>query len=182
MIQKVKIISSFKFLLIGTYLNLFLPSGSGDIAKGYFASKELGNKYRMYLTSIFDKTIAIASLFFISIICSFQAGDYKILLAGLLCTIPFLVIIYRKKIFTLKIIPTFIKKKSSHIINDKQLSSYTLLYSFALSLVGWIITYCILYYCFKLVTISIPLEVVFSKSTSHNIGKIISFHFKRNWK
>lgn len=172
---KVKVITSFKFLLIGTYLNLFLPSGSGDIAKGYFASKELGNKYRMYLTSIFDKTIAIASLFFISIICSFQAGDYNILLAGLLCTIPFLVIIYRKKIFTLRIIPTFIKKKSSQIVNDKQLSSYTLLYSFALSLVGWIITYFILYYCFKLVAISIPLEVVFQKAPLITLGRLFPF-------
>lgn len=174
--KKVSLSNSIKFLFIGTYLNLFLPSGSGDVLKGFFASKSLGNKHRMYLSSIFDKTIAIASLFFISIYSYLFSGNFQILLAGILSLVPFGVIIYRQKIFQLKSMPKLIKNKISSVINDyDQLKTKTIIQSFSLSITGWISTYVILYFCYELVSIKIPIEAIFVQAPLLTLGRLFPF-------
>ena len=90
--DKLSFLFSLKFLLIGSTLNIVLPAGSGDIAKSYFAYKEGGNKENMFVASIYDKVVAVASMFFLAIYAFFHTTNYWILLAGIIACSPWLLV------------------------------------------------------------------------------------------
>ena len=75
----IKLIDSIKLLLVGTSLNIILPSGAGDVAKGYYGYKWTGIKERMFAISLIDKLIAIGSLLFITPFAFYYSNNYLIL-------------------------------------------------------------------------------------------------------
>ena len=63
--KKITLHDSFYLNLAGITLNLFMPASSGDIAKSYYGYKWHGIKEEMLSANIFDKFMALFSIFII---------------------------------------------------------------------------------------------------------------------
>ena len=176
-------LDSFKLLLVGSSLNIFLPSGAGDVAKSYYGYKWTGIKERMISISLIDKLIAIGSLLFITPFCFYISQNSMILIAGILSILPFLLIFYFSHILKINFIKRFydiISSKSkkinlNFIVKNFNISYFTIFFSFFLSVVAWILTYILLWFCFKIVGVNVPLFYVLSTIPFLTLGRLFPF-------
>lgn len=174
---------SFKLLLVGSSLNIFLPSGTGDIAKSYYGFKWTGIKERMLAISLIDKLIAIGSILFFTPFAFFYSSNYLILIAGVLSTLPFIFLFYfnffnEYKLFNIpfKFIFNKIKKIDLELlISHTKIPTLKIFISFIISIVAWIVTYTTLYLCFKVVGLSIPIETVVYSIPFLTLGRLFPF-------
>lgn len=174
---------SFKLLLVGSSLNTFLPSGTGDIAKSYYGFKWTGIKERMLYISILDKLIAVGSILFITPFTFFYSNSYLILIAGIFSIIPFIFLFYfnffnRFRLFNMpfKFISNKIKKIDLELlISHIKIPTLKIFISFIISIVAWIITYIVLFLCFKVVGLSIPLIAVICSIPFLTLGRLFPF-------
>lgn len=183
--QKVLVsqLESFKLLLVGSSLNIFLPSGTGDIAKSYYGFKWTGIKERMVAISLLDKLIAIGSIIFITPFAFYSSGNFSILIAGIISLIPFIIVIYFKKLkeyYLFDIIFNFINSKLKKvdlelIIENIQVSKSKIFFSFFLSIIAWIFTYTLLFLCFKAVHISVEYTAVMCSIPFLTLGRLFPF-------
>ncbi len=154
--NKLSFLFSLKFLLVGSTLNIIMPAGSGDIAKSYFAYKEAGNKEQMFIASIYDKLIAIASMFFLAIYAYYHTTNYWILVTGIIACTPWILIHLLPYFSKIRIVDNGIKLVNSKLkkidlitfLSGFKFSFFTIINSIILSIIGWILTYALLYYCF----------------------------------
>ena len=176
-------IESFKLLLVGSSLNIFLPSGTGDIAKSYYGFKWTGIKERMVAVSLLDKLIAIGSIIFITPFALYSSGNFSILIAGIISLFPFLILIYFKKLkeyYLFGLLYNFINGKLKKIdlgliIENIQVSKSTIYLSFCLSIIAWIFTYTLLFLCFEVVYISIPYTTIICSIPFLTLGRLFPF-------
>tara|TARA_B110000483_G_scaffold37278_1_gene45877 strand:- start:2846 stop:3760 length:915 start_codon:yes stop_codon:yes gene_type:complete len=175
--------TSFKLFFIGQSLNIFLPSGAGDVAKGYYGFKWTGEKEKMFSISLIDKLIAIGSLFFITPFACFFSQNYLILIAGFLSIIPFL-IAYKFQIFkrynffnsSINYLNKKIKKINiEKIINDFKINFNKIILAFILSITGWILTYVILFICMNIFNVNVSLKIVLSYIPFLVLGRLFPF-------
>tara|TARA_B100001287_G_scaffold106033_1_gene89237 strand:+ start:18303 stop:19214 length:912 start_codon:yes stop_codon:yes gene_type:complete len=175
--------TSFKLFFIGQSLNIFLPSGAGDVAKGYYGFKWTGEKEKMFSISLIDKLIAIGSVFFLTPFAYFHSEKYSILIAGFLSIVPFL-ITYKFKIFNrynffqipFKYLSDRIKKIDLNmLINNFDINFKKIILAFTLSIIGWILTYVILFICIKICNVEISLKVVLSFIPFLVLGRLFPF-------
>lgn len=180
---KISTIISVKISFVGTALNMLLPAGVGEIAKSYFGYKWVGIKERMFSVSLFDKLLAIASLFFLAIYSFYYQNNYLFLLAGFFCLTPYLILVYFD--FFLKIplfnkIYTFFSKKIkkidfNEIVKNSKVSIKIKFIAFILSLIGWIFTYILLYICFNILNLDISILKVIAIGPILTIGRLFPF-------
>lgn len=176
------IINSTKFLLVGSALNIVMPSGAGDIAKSYFGYKWTGVKERMFSVSLVDKMIAVASLSIMSIYSIFQTKNPWFVLAAFVVSMPLLVAFYGER---LPFIPRFIaflstkikKVDLKEVMSNLKFKTSTTVWSFAISLVGWVTTYLVLYYCFVAVGFGVELGKVLAMAPILTIGRLFPLTF-----
>jgi glycosyltransferase 2 family protein len=181
--NKIGIIVSLKYLLIGSTLNIFLPSGAGDVVKGYFAGKEQGNANQMYNASIYDKLIAISSLFFISIYGFYYSGNYWVLLAGVLSFTPLLIMLSSKFIMNIKWTIKLLGKTKNRMIHKLanflqrgfHISFKKFILTTGISILAWLCTYYLLFLCFETVALIISLEDVMTNSPMITLGRLFPF-------
>jgi len=176
-------IESLKLLLVGSSLNIVLPSGTGDIAKSYYGYKWTGIKERMLAISLIDKLIAIGSILFITPFAFYFSKNYTILIAGMLSILPFIFLYYfnffnNYKLFNIPF--KFISKKIKKIdlellITHLKIPPSKILFSFILSIIAWIVTYILLYLCFNIVGLSIPLKLVIISIPFLTLGRLFPF-------
>jgi uncharacterized protein (TIRG00374 family) len=174
---------SIKLLFIGQALNIVMPSGAGDVAKGYFGYKEKGMKERMFGVSLFDKIMAISSIGFLGFYSFIETGNITYLVLSILVFIPLLVIsnigfFYRFKLFLNFIV--LLDKKIKRIdikslLDNFKFSKSTTFYSLIISVTSWLFTYILLYYCFLSFTKSIVLEQVFIHSPIITLARLFPF-------
>lgn len=149
--------------LAGMALNIFLPGSSGDIAKSYYGYKWHGFKEEMLSSSIFDKIMALFSLFILGSITAFVIKLYFLSIFSVVVTaLLYLIIFYPKivpwnllnKVFSLFIKVNFDKKKlaSSFTVSNKIKLKVLLI-----SLFAWIM----LYFQFYLICLSFSAEINF---------------------
>jgi uncharacterized membrane protein YbhN (UPF0104 family) len=174
---------SFKLLLVGSSLNIFLPSGTGDIAKSYYGFKWTGIKERMLAVSLLDKLIAVGSVLFITPFAFYHSNNYLILIAGILSILPFTFLFYFNffKQYSLFNIPfKFIFNKLKKIdlellISHIKIPTLKIFISFIISIIAWIVTYINLHLCFKVVGLSIPFTDVISSIPFLTLGRLFPF-------
>lgn len=181
--KKIGFGSSLKYLLIGSSLNIVLPSGAGDVVKGYFAGQEQGDNARMYNASIYDKLIAISSLFFIAIYGFIYSGNYWVLIAGVLSFAPLLIMLMSKPILNSKWIIHLLNKskwKAVHKLADFfrkgfELGFMVFTWTTLISILAWLCTYYLLFLCFQTVALNISVEEVITNSPMITLGRLFPF-------
>ncbi|MCP4521835.1 MAG: flippase-like domain-containing protein [Cytophagales bacterium] len=175
-----------KFLLVGTTLNIVMPAGSGDIAKSYFAYKEAGNKEQMFIASIYDKLVAIASMFFLSIYAYYYTQNIWILIAGVISCIPWGLVHLLPSFSKVKMINKGIQAINNRVkkvdlitfLSGFTFSVPTIISSFILSIIGWMITYILLFYCFFITgLINISLNDVIGYSPILTLARLFPLTF-----
>ena len=174
---------SFKLLLVGSSLNIFLPSGAGDIVKSYYGFKWTGIKERMLAVSLLDKLIAVGSVLFITPFAFYYSNNYLILIAGILSILPFIFLFYfnffnRYILFNIpfKFIVKKIKKIDLELlISHIKTPTLKIFISFIISIIAWIVTYVNLYLCFKVVGLSIPFTAVICSIPFLTLGRLFPF-------
>lgn len=177
--------NSTKFLLVGAALNIIMPAGTGDIAKSYFGYKWTGVKEKMLAISLFDKVIAISSIAFLGVFSVIQTGNYWFLLAVMASVGPF-VGLYLLKYYSnrgllkklLDYLTTRLKRLDfSNILPHLNFSFGLMTSSFALSLLGWITTYLLLFYCFEMVGFPTDIYHVMVMAPILTLARLFPFTF-----
>lgn len=174
--------NSFKFLLVGTALNIVMPAGAGDVAKSYFGYKWTGVKEKMFSVSLIDKLIAIASISVLAIYSVIITKNLLFSLAAVLGIMPFVIVFYSEKLPFVPRILKFLEKKTQkinfqEIINSFDFKTNTLIVSFLLSIIGWIFTYVALYLCFYMVGFDVDLVKVVAMGPVLTLGRLFPFTF-----
>lgn len=174
--------NSFKFLLVGTALNIVMPAGAGDVAKSYFGYKWTGVKEKMFSVSLIDKLIAIASISVLAIYSVIVTENWWFSLAAVLGVMPFIVAFYSDKLPFIPRILEFLGRKTKkvdfkEIINSFDFKASTLTTSFLLSIVGWIFTYVALYLCFYMVGFDVNISKVIAMGPVLTLGRLFPFTF-----
>jgi len=178
-------LDSFRFLLVGSALNMILPAGSGDIAKSYFGFRWSGIKERMLSISLLDKFIAIGSLAFLCVGSIYITGETYFIWAMLLSTFPLVLVMNEKRFRKVKIFENifqFVNRKVrkvdlEEVLKNMNISNKYLAFSLLLSCVGWIMSYMVLYYCFHLVAAEISFNYVLAMGPLLTLARLFPFTF-----
>lgn len=154
---------SFYLNLAGITLNLFLPASSGDIAKSYYGYKWHGIKEEMLSSNIFDKFMALFSVFFIGTLAAIFLKLYLLSLFSLFLTLLLVFLLFYPKIMPWsllnKLLSIFLKIR----LDEKKLESSFMVSNiikfktFCISLLAWII----LYFQFYLLCMSFSVDITF---------------------
>ena len=90
----ISIKNSFYLNLVGITMNLFLPASSGDIAKSYYGYKWYGIKEEMLSSNIFDKFMALFSVFIIGSLAAVYLGFYILSFFSALISLLFIIMFF----------------------------------------------------------------------------------------
>ncbi len=181
----VSLYNSTRFLLVGAALNIIMPAGTGDIAKSYFGYKWTGIKEKMVAISLFDKVIAISSISFMGIFSISQTGNYWFTLAILAALAPFIAL-YLFKYYSdkgiLKKLLDFLTERFkrldfNNLLPHLNFSFGLMASSFTLSLLGWLTTYLLLFYCFEMVGFPINVYQVMVMAPVLTLARLFPFTF-----
>lgn len=178
--------SSFRYVLIGSALNIITPAGSGDVLKSYYIFKDTGAKESAIAVSLFDKLVAIASIGFLGIYAYGQTLSPIYLSAAVISPIPLIVmemgVLFREKSF-LQAVINFIARKIKRLdfhqlLEFMSFSLKTKTVSLAISLCGWIATYILLFLCFILVgSEQLTIENALVEGSILTLGRLFPFTF-----
>jgi N-acetyl sugar amidotransferase len=174
---------SLKFLLVGSALNLIMPAGAGDVAKSYFGYRWTGIKERMVAVSLYDKLLAIASLAFLCLYAFIKTGDFVFILAGVASVLPILFFksyhIFHKKPRLKGILfrmGSLVKHLNIGDVLDQMRFSFTpTAIALVLSIIGWLLDYCLLFYCFHLFDTKVHFFSVLSYGPIMTLGRLFPF-------
>ncbi len=177
--QKITQTDSFKLLLVGSTLNLFMPAGSGDIAKSYFAYKWSGIKERILWASIYDKIIAISSLSILAFFSLISDRNPEYLLVIFLSLLPFLIVNNLNVLYKLKYVKRFLSifknKIDWELLLNIKVPLHVNLKSLTLSVFAWILTYLAMYLAFSIVKVNAPFTEILIKSPIITLGRLFPF-------
>lgn len=180
---KISHFNSFKFMLVGQALNIVMPAGAGDVAKSYFGYKWTGVKERMLSVSLFDKTIAIASIGVLGIYSLYKTGLVLYGVVIFISFLPFLFLAFYERIQNINILKrilVYLNRKVKKIDLEKLGRQFRyplglLSYTFLISLLGWIATYLLMYYCMKIAGVPITFETILVMSPLITLGRLFPF-------
>ncbi|AQQ09978.1 putative membrane protein [Sedimentisphaera cyanobacteriorum] len=169
-------------LFTGLGLNLFMPSGSGDIAKAYFGYRWSGVKERMVSISFLDKLIAVSSISIPGLAASLITSRPIFAGLSLLAGIPLIfVFFFAGWISRNEKAKEFIKDRAAGRFDFElffhQLNSCRgkLVSAVFLSILGWTVTYFIFFICFRMIDCQISLYYVFSVSPILTLARLFPF-------
>ena len=149
--------------LAGMALNIFMPASFGDIAKSYYGYKWHGIKEEMLSSSIFDKFMALVSLFILGALTAFIIKIYIMAFISSLLSIIVLLTIFYPQIMPWRILNRFLLKFLNVELNEEKLnesfsvSRKTKIKTFFISFFAWII----LYFQFYLLCLSLSINIDF---------------------
>ncbi len=172
---------SVKYLLIGSALNTLMPAGSGDIAKSYFGYRDTGIKEDMLAVSLFDKFIAIGSISILGLYSLYITENVIFLLAIVASLFPITLAYLAPKLEGTSLMKPLIDRFSNGnldiriLLEGFQFGSRNILVGFTLSILGWILTYLLLFKCLQLINQSIHLTEVFINSPLLTLGRLFPF-------
>ena len=137
--------------LVGITLNFMLPAGSGDVARSYFGYRRSGLREEMLSSSLADKVVALLAVFLLGITPSLALGLYAY--AGLCLGLALglsAVILYPWLLpwgWLRQLSAKFLRRpfEVERLVEPFTLTHRTKLYLVALSGLGWLATYLILY-------------------------------------
>jgi len=175
--------TSFKLLFIGNFLNLFVPAGSGDIIKSYWGYKITGQKERMFAVSLYDKIIGIASVSMLAVFAFYLYGNSIYLLAALVSLGPWAVLL----LLFLGRETAFIRGRLDWVDNLQSKFSFKslvghlnfkgrdVLTSFVISVIGWVLTYLLLFLILSVVIENVRLQETLSSGSLLTLGRLFPF-------
>lgn len=182
---EISLFDSMRLLLIGLFLNIFFPANTGDLGKCYFAYKWSGVKEKLFSVSICDKTIALASLSALGLISFALTKQYGYFLACALSIVPLCIMMLLVRYESLHFIRHLIEVANRRIqsfdlnelIKNMKTGIRTLSFCFAISIIGWFLTYYLLYFCFRFEGTGIPLHIVIAIGPLLSLGRLFPFTF-----
>ena len=172
--------TSINIYFLGAALNNILPATSGDILKAYFGYKWTGIKERMLSVSILDKLIALSSISFFGIFSSIYIGDIKYFALSLFPSLPFFLLLLLKNNSLSSNCGLLFKK----VLSKMNLRSYSqetdynnrlIINCFILSIIGWLFSFGILWFAFKMVSADITISYVYMVSPILLIVRLFPF-------
>jgi glycosyltransferase 2 family protein len=168
--------------LAGLALNLFMPAQSGDIAKSYIGYRWLGIKERMLSISLYDKFYGISSIAFLGILPGLYYHDYYYSIISILAFSPFILLILLKKVawifHQLETISTKMLKGKinlSEVFLNIDIEWGILTKMFAVSVVGWLFSYSVLWISFKIISVDVSLIYIFMIAPILTLGRLFPF-------
>lgn len=183
--RKVSFANSFKFQLVGTALNLVLPSGGGDVVKSYFAYHWTGIKERMLAVSLYDKILAVASLSILSLFAFLYTNRIEFILAAIISIFPFVILNRHKQFLRIN----WVKRVEAYLVLKIQkidiaalkqsltFSNAATAWAFVFCIIGWISDYFLLYFCFVMLDVPIDIWRVLSNGPLLTLGRLFPFTF-----
>jgi glycosyltransferase 2 family protein len=149
--------------LAGIALNLFMPANSGDIAKSYYGYRWHGLKEEMLSSSIFDKFIALFSIFVIGSITAFLLNLYSLSLFSIILSLMLATTIFYPEIMPWSFLNKLISKfLSINLDKEKLAKSFSITYKIKLkTFIISLFAYFILYLQFYVLCLSFSINITF---------------------
>lgn len=170
---------SFILALVGETLNIILPASGGDVAKAYYGFKKHNLKEEMISSVVLDKVIGLMSLLLLGVIASFLIKYY---LLGVFFGSLFAVVgifVFVPSLIPWRLIGWFLSKLKIKFINLNKLRTnfsqplliklITVLYS----LVGWIVSYLMLYVITQMFSININILFLFTVAPLITLSRLL---------
>jgi len=184
--QNEKLISikdSFYLNLVGITMNLFLPASSGDIAKSYYGYKWHGVKEEMLSSNIFDKFMALFSVFIIGSLAAIFLGLYVLSVFSALISLLFILIFFYPKLMPWKTLNkllfriTKIKLNEEKLIQSFDVPNKIKFKTFIISIIGCFLLYFQLYILILSFSVKISFIYVLAVSPLMNLASLFPFTF-----
>ena len=172
---------SMALLLAGLGLNLFLPAGSGDVAKAYLGYRWTGIKERMLSVSLLDKLIALGSVSVPGIYASIVTGNLIFLVCSIALLLPLFAVFFAVRCSRggqfISFLLYKLGKRFDLAIFAEQMNTNrkSFLFAMAVSVAGWVLTYIIFYMCFLMLNSDISLNYVFSAAPLLTLARLFPF-------
>lgn len=179
----ISIKDSFYLNLTGITLNLFLPASSGDIVKSYYGYKWHGIKEEMLSSNIFDKFMALFSIFIIGSIAALFLGFYFLSIFSTLISILFIFFFCYPKLVPWKTLNRFqfkfikIKLDADKLSHSFDLPNRIIVKTFIISVIGCILLYFQLYLLILSFSVEISFIYVLAIAPLINIASLFPFTF-----
>lgn len=183
--QRISLGESFILLLVGLGLNLTLPASSGDVAKSYFGFRWSGIKERMLSTSVLDKVIAVSSVTFVGLPFSIYCRDILFTMLFLGALLPSLLILilplaaqrYDTTKCALKWLSALLRNRIDfvRVVEELKVGTRKWIAAILWSVLGWVMTYIIVYLCFRATSSHLSLGYVLATGPLLTIVRLFPF-------
>jgi uncharacterized protein (TIRG00374 family) len=176
---------STSLLLVGLSLNLILPASTGDIVKSYFGYKWSGVKERMLSISLLDKVIALASIALLGIPFALYRRQPFLAAMSLLVILPaFVVLVLPWLSQNVSLCRKFLqgatrltRKKLDYlsVVQQTSLTKSKLLAALFISILGWSVTYTLLFLSFRALDVDVSYFFVLSVAPLLTLIRLFPF-------
>ena len=174
---------SAKILMVSTALNIFMPAGSGDVAKSYFGYRWTGIKEKMLAVSFYDKLIALGALLPFGLLAFHHLRSPWILGVSFALLVPLLMVegTHFPRVQAMvergwNKIPWLNKRLDiTALIEASHFSLRQKVMAYSLSVIGWIFSYSMLWLAFRFYDKLPPLSTVLSLSPVMTLGRLFPF-------
>ncbi len=183
--HNIKLGESTSLLLVGLSLNLILPASTGDIVKSYFGYKWSGVKERMLSISLLDKVIALASIALLGIPFALYRSQFFLAAMSLAVFVPAFVVLTLpwlsehisicRKFFQAATRLTRKKLDALSVVQHTRIPNYKFLAAVGISILGWSVTYSLLFLCFRALDADVSLLFVFSVAPLLTLIRLFPF-------
>ncbi len=140
-----------RLTLVGVGLNLFVPTGVSDLAKAHYGYRVHGNPERMVISSILDKVTSLTAVALLGMVGSVIASEPAMAWSAGLVFVATLVPFVLPGLMPWRLVVRVLAPKADiagvRLEAAARASWGLLLAVWGISLVGWVLTFMIVYLC-----------------------------------
>ena len=174
---------TYRLNLVGLGLNIFMPASSGDIAKAYYGYKRHNIKETMLSSVIVDKLVAIFAILVIGLLSSLVLSLYSFSFIFLLLVAVFYFLTFHPSLIPWGLLNRIVKLAvKRNLSTDKLIHAYKMppqikLHIFALSLLGWFVTYVQFYLLCISFSVNVPFFYVLVTAPLITLARLFPLTF-----
>ncbi|MDA3937157.1 MAG: lysylphosphatidylglycerol synthase transmembrane domain-containing protein [Actinomycetota bacterium] len=140
-----------RLTLVGVGINLFLPMGAADLAKAHYGYRLHGHPERMVLSSVLDKLTSLTAVAFLGVAGSLVAGETSMAFAAaavaVASLVPFVAPRWMPWRLLLRILAPKAELSEDTLEHAARVPWPLLVAVWTVSVLGWLLTYGIVYLC-----------------------------------
>jgi uncharacterized protein (TIRG00374 family) len=179
----ISINDSFYLNLAGIALNLFMPASSGDIVKSYYGYKWHGIKEEMLSANIFDKFMALFSVFVVGGLAALLIKLYLLSLFSIILALLFVIIFFYPDIMPWNTLNKVLFKLFKIKLDEEKLKHAFIIpnkikiKTFIISIIGFLTSYVQVYLLCLSFSIAITFTYILAIAPLMNLAILFPFTF-----
>lgn len=163
--------------LVGVGINLFLPTGAADLAKAHWGLREHGNAEVMVVSAVLDKLTSLTAVALMGFVGALVTGQTALALAaaglGIATLLPFMAPRLVPWRLLLRVLAPKAEIDADLIAGVANPPRLLLAWVYAVSVVGWLLTYAAMWVCLLAVGADIGFASVLALAPVSSIARLV---------